>query len=1214
VRPSTRARDAVQRRARDRVAARDRARISGVSPRKTDARIAVLTGAASRRPLASQAVRARRVVPVSFHPLDEVAMPLATSLRGPFLLCLLTGALAPAQDDGSRPAPAADTRVQLDYATFDPRVALPEVPPALRAGADTRLWIVQFHALPTDREREQLRAVGADVHGYLPAACHLVRMDHATAGTVATLGAVRWVGPYEPAYRLEPALLAEHVAGAPVPQRRYDLVVVDKRRDKGALEAKLTAIGGRVADRHLGSLLFSVELTAPQLLATARLDEVLWIERWFPPSVDMDNARIQGGANHVETAGGYTGSGIRGHLYEGAEYNHPDFTTNLTAVRSTNVADDHGHCTAGIIFGNGTSAPQARGMAPDAVGFFTNRGTVQAGWSRYMVLGDVVNVHSCMFTTASWGGAQTSAYTATSAEADDIVFDHRIPWTNSMSNLGNTNARPEAWAKNVISIGGVQHLNNSSALDDSWLGGNGSIGPAADGRMKPDLSAYYESVWTSDRSGSAGYSSGNSTTGFGGTSAATPIVAGHNALAIQMYTDHLFNNPPRVVGGTRFQNRPFAQTLKALMIASANQYTPAATDNRREHVGFGFPSLRNLYDRRNRFTVVPEDAPIQQGQTHTYSVNVLPGESLLKVCMTYLDPAGNPAAALDRVNDLTLRVIAPNSTAYWGNVGLRGASQTNFSATGGSANTIDTVECVFVQNPAAGTWTIQITAPTLTTDAHVATAATDATYALVVNGGTRLFGSGCARYVPDVSTTSAGANLFPFGGYTPSVLPTLFTGGNSLSGTVFFDVTVTNPIRVSALAVNVTGAAGADLFLDVWRTNAGVSHAGNEGNPVWVPMTAGRGVSAGANTPSSIELSEPFLLTPGVYGFAVQSNNFTWAYTNGNGTNQSYSNADVTISAGTSKSGAPGVAGTVFSPRVANIELQYRRDGVTGSNIRYQTIVRREELGTAGAIRGLSFSFAGTGSGRHWNDSLIVRMSHVPAGHTLSATFATNLPNPVTVLNANDYSFGYTADAWSEIGLQTPFAYNGTSDLVVEIIARGNWQTASGGFHDSDEPRVYDAAWTGIILPITGTVAADRALRMRVAFNCAEASEHGSSCGRLRATHSGDGRRGANFTFRVADAPTNLVAALSLGLSNTAPLPLSLTSFGWTNCIAWNDPVVLLTVNTDGSGNGAYVLAVPNNAALDGSIVFGQWFTFDTSEPGGLTFSNQTRLMVGVAP
>src|SRR6185503_16402599 len=123
---------------------------------------------------------------------------------------------------------------------------------------------------------------------------------------------------------------------------------------------------------------------------------------------------------------------------------------------------------------------------------------------------------------------------------------------------------------------------------------------------------------------------------------------------------------------------------------------------------------------------------ITQGATHTYTVSVLSGETTLKVCMTYLDPAGVPAAAIDRINDLTLRVIAPNGiTSYWGNVGLMGAGQANVSSTGGAANTVDTVECVFVNNPAAGNWTIQITAPVIAADAHLATAATDATYALV---------------------------------------------------------------------------------------------------------------------------------------------------------------------------------------------------------------------------------------------------------------------------------------------------------------------------------------------------------------------------------------------------------------------------------------------------------------------------------------------------
>ncbi len=1144
-------------------------------------------------------------------------MRTASSRLNLALSFIVATSLASAQDAiGDTPAKSQDPRILLRYATFDPLVNAPEVPANLQAGVDTNLWIVQFDAAPTDELRARIRAAGGVIHGYLPHDCHVVRMDAARAANVNQLPGVRWVGNYQPAYRLEAFLLAELQAGRPMPARPYNMVMADKRRDKQALEARIVGIGGKVVDRHINGLLFTAELTGAQLVAAARFDEVLYIDRWTPIGEDMNNARIQGGANTVETAGGYTGTGVRGHIYEGVEFNHPDFNTALTNVRSGGAADAHGHCTAGIVFGNGNSAPEARGMAPNAVGFYTNYNSVTAGFTRNMVIDDVVNVHSCMFTTASWGNTQTNLYTTVSADADDIVFDHRIPWTNSMSNLGNQNARPQAWAKNVISIGGVQHFNNSNAADDSWLAGNGSIGPAQDGRNKPDLASYYDSVWTSDLSGAAGYNTaagvaGNFNTGFNGTSSATPIVAGHNALAIQMFTDFIFSNPPRVSGGTRFQNRPYAQTLKALMITGANMYTPTATDNRREHVGWGHPNVANLFNRADKFTIIPEDVPITQGATHTYQVSVLSGETTLKVCMTYLDPAGVPAAAIDRINDLTLRVISPGGTGYWGNVGLMGAAQANVSSTGGAANTVDTVECVFLNNPTAGTWTIQITAPTIAADAHLATAATDATYALVVNGGRRVYGSGCARYIPDTSTTGT-VNVIPFGTTSAVQLPTIYAQNNqgSVGGTVFFDLTVTDPLYLTGLGLNTTAAVGADLLLDVYRTAGGNTHVGNELNPaVWIPMTAGRGVAAGVDVASIVDFSQPFFLPAGTYGIAVVAGNFAHHYTNGTGGNQNYSNADLAMVCGSATNGAFGPP-SVFTPRVANMTLRYQTDNGSWTNQRYQTIIRREELGAAGSISGLAFSADSTG--RHWNESLLIRMSHVPAGHTMVSTFATNLPAPVTVLNASNYSFDTVADNWREIGLQTAFAYNGTSDVVVDIVARGNHHTAPSGFNRGTEPRVQDAGWTGAT-PATGFVD-NAAQRMRVSFNCASANEHGSSCGMLRASHVGDGHRGATFTFRVNDATPNFLAVLSLGLINGAPLPLSLSFLGWTNCLAFNDSVVAPTVPTDASGIGNYGLAIPNNAALDGAIVYGQWFTIDTSEPGDITFSNQTRVIVGLTP
>ncbi|MCC6785196.1 MAG: S8 family serine peptidase [Planctomycetes bacterium] len=661
----------------------------------------------------------------------------------------LLAATLSAQKPGAAPQvlaqPGDATQLALKYGIFDPLLGMPPVPELLAARGDVGLFVVQFRSAPTEAGRGAIRALGAEVHGYLPHHAYVVRTTAAVAAKIAALPDTRWIGAYEPAWRLEPALRMELAAGRALPTQKYHCVVVDKRADKPALARKITALGGRVVDAQEGSLLFTVELDTAQLLAAARLDEVLWIDRWTAPEQDMNNARIQGGANYLETQAGYTGQGVRGHVYEGVEATHTDFTTPMTNVMSGGAADAHGHSTAGIVFGNGTSNPLGRGMAPDARGFYTNYASATA--SRNAVLGVVVNTHECMFTTASWGDARTTAYTSISADADDIVFDHRIPWTQSQSNAGNQDSRPQAWAKNVISIGGVAHFDNSNAADDSWAAGGGSTGPAADGRIKPDLCAYYDSILCSDQTGAAGYSANNWQPAFGGTSGATPICAGHNALAIQMYTDGVFGNALPVPGGTRFQNRPLAQTLKALQIVNARQYafTSSSTNNRREHCGWGFPNLADMWDAQGNTFIVAEDDIVTQGQTRTHTVTVPAGEPELKICMTYVDPAGNPASALARKNDLSLKVTAPNGTVYWGNNGL---SAGNWSAAGGVANTVDTVECVFVQSPATGVWTIEVLATLVAEDAHVGTTAVDASYALCAVGVVGSSSSPRARFTP----------------------------------------------------------------------------------------------------------------------------------------------------------------------------------------------------------------------------------------------------------------------------------------------------------------------------------------------------------------------------------------------------------------------------------------------------------------------------------
>ncbi|HRX86251.1 MAG TPA: hypothetical protein P5572_14620, partial [Phycisphaerae bacterium] len=259
-------------------------------------------------------------------------------------------------------------------------------------------------------------------------------------------------------------------------------------------------------------------------------------------------------------------------------------------------------------------------------------------------------------------------------------------------------------------------------------GGAGTIGPTADGRIKPDLCFWYDSIRTT-------YPTSTYTNSFGGTSAACPETAGHFGLFFQMWKDGIFGNP--VSGGTVFQERPHSSTARAVMINTASQYPFSGTgaDLTRVHQGWGRPDVANLYDLRDNLFVVDETDVLAEFQTRRYSTLITPGQphnDILKATLTYNDLAGITNAGQHRVNDMTLKVTSPSGTVYYGNNGLLAG---NWSTPGGSPNTIDTVENVFIQNPEQGLWSIDVTAAEINQDGHVETGALDMDYALVVSGG-----------------------------------------------------------------------------------------------------------------------------------------------------------------------------------------------------------------------------------------------------------------------------------------------------------------------------------------------------------------------------------------------------------------------------------------------------------------------------------------------
>ncbi len=613
---------------------------------------------------------------------------------------------------------------------FDPvaEPAAPEQAPASLRASGGGSYLVQFAAAPLDSQRQELRRLGARIGAYLPDFAYVVRMSPATRAAVVALPYVRWVGAYQPGDRIEPEALGASAA------RRYVVTLVERdAADQRRVADRVSAAGGTVVSLSESHQLVEAVLDGAQLRTVAGLDEVLAVDRWAPPAVDMDKARIATGANFVETAGGYRGQGVRGEVMDGGvRLTHQEFRARPPVLHTPNTTNiGHGSSTYGQIFASGVN-PTARGMLPEAQGIFAAN-NVRDRWAHTQALVNPNGQFRAVFQSNSWGSGLTTSYTAISAQMDDIVFDHDLLICQSQSNDGTRMSRPQAWAKNVLSVGGEFHRDTLDRADDRWNGG-ASIGPAADGRIKPDLSNYYDRIFTTSSGSDTAY-----TSSFGGTSGATPITCGTAGLMFQMWADGVFAGAP---GQKRdvFASRPHAATAKALLVNTANQYpfSGAGADLTRVHQGWGTPSVQNLYQRAQaggfRLPVlVNETDLVTVGQRRTYRVNAA-GTEPLRATLVYTDPMGSPSAARARVNDLSLRVTAPNGTVFWGNNGLLTG---NWSTPGGTSNKVDTVENVFVERPAAGTWTIEVLAAEINADGHPETTATDADFALVVTTRTR---------------------------------------------------------------------------------------------------------------------------------------------------------------------------------------------------------------------------------------------------------------------------------------------------------------------------------------------------------------------------------------------------------------------------------------------------------------------------------------------
>lgn len=665
---------------------------------------------------------------------------------------------------------------------FDPDDPLPPFPLFLTSRPGNDLWLVQIFVPPTEEIFKDIQQEGGRANRFLPDTSLIVKASATSAATIGSLPFIRAVIPFHPAFRVEKQLLDELSNELGLSQvRRYSVMATENGH--GSLQAirrEVEVIGGCVLTNELNGNRVEVGLNGAQLIELLHSPDVLFVDAPGETGEDLDVARDLCGANWVQGHAGFLGEGGCGEVMDGGvrathvAFQH-DGGVHLHGGNTGNT--DHGTRSYGTIFGDGTVDfvgtvnPLRRGILPRGTGILAPTysfveepanpcAAPTTNESRYVHTGELTSApYFAVFQSNSWGHAHGTNYSTLSAEMDLIVFDTDLLICQSQGNAASQLSRPEAWAKNLVSVGGLRHGDSMDSADDTYCSsafvcGNGttcaSTGPAPSQRIKPDLIGLADCIFTPHNFSDIAYTPVNDQ--FRGTSAATPITWGYFGLLFQMWHEQVF--PGFGGGASVFSDRPHAATAKAILINTAYRYPlfdewGGGPDFTRYNQGWGIVDIAALYQIRSNIFIVNESDLLVMYGTKSYNFTVASGDPALRATLVYTDPPGSPCSINPTVNDLSLKVVSPSGAVYWGNHRLNTSNWSTPDATPGTRTNgvewdpFNTVENVFVKDPQPGSWTVTVIADLIVQDGHVETPETDADFALVVSSAPRPRGQCC---------------------------------------------------------------------------------------------------------------------------------------------------------------------------------------------------------------------------------------------------------------------------------------------------------------------------------------------------------------------------------------------------------------------------------------------------------------------------------------
>ncbi len=282
-------------------------------------------------------------------------------------------------------------------------------------------------------------------------------------------------------------------------------------------------------------------------------------------------------------------------------------------------------------------------------------------------------------------GGAVETYDLAKHPKGDGVYDHN----------GYDTLNPVSSAKNIMTVGAVEDAvaGGVRSLEYAAMISFSSWGPADDGRIKPDIVANGDALYSCSDSSDSSYGTSS------GSSMATPNACGSAALLVDYY-DNLF--PGQAMR---------ASTLKGLIIHTADDLGRPGPDY---SFGWGLMNTQAAADLLADFVSNPmrlhEEKLSGGNQSDRYSF-FCDGLEPVRVTLCWTDPPGASTTLHDNrtprlVNDLDLKVVDPRGTTLYP-FKLDYANPAADATTSGK-NNIDNVEQVYVEVPVAGVYTITV--------------------------------------------------------------------------------------------------------------------------------------------------------------------------------------------------------------------------------------------------------------------------------------------------------------------------------------------------------------------------------------------------------------------------------------------------------------------------------------------------------------------------